>query len=448
MSASNKPKIAIIGAGLAGLTAALRLHQKNYDVTLYEARERVGGRVFTILMKNIDGTESIVEVGGQNITDGGEAANLLKLARELGLKIKTKEVTLSSLVHWEGEYIDFQSLLNQLNLAPQEINSCIDSAVPSSSSMADLLEKLFSRHPCLKMALETKLTAYEGVPVKNQSLYHNIDTLKCMLKGGLSPAHEQLNSNLSKIIVKTIEGGNAQLPLKIAAQLDDKLRLNKALRTVKSHDNQIELQFHDGAVACYDKVIMAIPASVYGDIVFEDSLLPKSRLQKFSKIGYGKNYKVFTPIHIPPNKTHRSIVTNQQVSFFNDDEKVMVMYCGQPLNSISEEITIVQNGYGIHGDHALRHCIIKDQHFCLHTEIATHSWADDPYAKGSYSGYCVELSQELDKRIDYKEISIKEIFEPINDRLFFIGEHTTLLEEIGTMEAAVESAERIAKIFP
>lgn len=41
----KKTKIAVIGAGLADLTAALRLCQKNHEVTVYEARNRVGGRI-------------------------------------------------------------------------------------------------------------------------------------------------------------------------------------------------------------------------------------------------------------------------------------------------------------------------------------------------------------------------------------------------------------------
>ena len=38
-------KVAIIGAGLAGLTAAIYLERNGSDVTVYEANDRVGGRV-------------------------------------------------------------------------------------------------------------------------------------------------------------------------------------------------------------------------------------------------------------------------------------------------------------------------------------------------------------------------------------------------------------------
>src|SRR5690348_12444122 len=43
-----RPSVAVIGAGMAGLVAAHELRRAGYDVTILEAQQRVGGRVFTL----------------------------------------------------------------------------------------------------------------------------------------------------------------------------------------------------------------------------------------------------------------------------------------------------------------------------------------------------------------------------------------------------------------
>ena len=48
MPGEPRGNVAVIGAGLAGLTAAYRLRQRGFDVTVFETRDRVGGRVWTI----------------------------------------------------------------------------------------------------------------------------------------------------------------------------------------------------------------------------------------------------------------------------------------------------------------------------------------------------------------------------------------------------------------
>jgi monoamine oxidase len=48
-AASNKKRIVVIGAGLAGLTAARELQRQGHEVVVIEARERIGGRIWTSL---------------------------------------------------------------------------------------------------------------------------------------------------------------------------------------------------------------------------------------------------------------------------------------------------------------------------------------------------------------------------------------------------------------
>ena len=47
-------KVVILGAGVAGLSAAYELTRAGYDCTVLEARERVGGRNFTVRRGSVD----------------------------------------------------------------------------------------------------------------------------------------------------------------------------------------------------------------------------------------------------------------------------------------------------------------------------------------------------------------------------------------------------------
>src|SRR5579885_1199150 len=78
--ASTKTDVVVIGAGASGLAAARALDERGYDVVVLEARERIGGRVFTHRDRN---TPVPVELGAEFIH--GSAAETEKILHEARL---------------------------------------------------------------------------------------------------------------------------------------------------------------------------------------------------------------------------------------------------------------------------------------------------------------------------------------------------------------------------
>ena len=74
--------VVVAGAGLAGLSAARALEARGAAVTVVEARDRVGGRVYTV--RTGFGARQHAEAGGDLIESGQQ--HILALSRELGLK--------------------------------------------------------------------------------------------------------------------------------------------------------------------------------------------------------------------------------------------------------------------------------------------------------------------------------------------------------------------------
>ncbi len=92
----------VVGAGLAGLSAAYELSQAGHDVTILEARTRPGGRVFTMREPFADGLYA--EAGAMQVFDSHPWT--MKYIKLFGLELDPiKPSGLSSIVYMEGKRI-------------------------------------------------------------------------------------------------------------------------------------------------------------------------------------------------------------------------------------------------------------------------------------------------------------------------------------------------------
>jgi monoamine oxidase len=131
--AGSKPRVVILGAGFAGLAAGYRLGQRNFDVTVLEARNRIGGRVFSY---EIDKNEKLViELGAEWV--GASHTRIHEMCREFGLELENNQFDTHLI--YSGHYYPkgnwdysaewrktFQTILNEYSQFTEEDKKKLD----------------------------------------------------------------------------------------------------------------------------------------------------------------------------------------------------------------------------------------------------------------------------------------------------------------------------------
>ncbi len=256
---------------------------------------------------------------------------------------------------------------------------------------------------------------------------------------------------------KVVRGGNALLAEKMKEKLHDRITLGKPLRALeKTPENSYKLIFSGELTVEAERVVLAFPCSVYQDIDFGPEVLLHSRLQQIKSVSYGEHAKIFVPVHIPENVD--GIYVNDRFGTYSmATPNIVTMYY---LNHHTSFIPLtLQQVFKrdlsflemVYQDRLISHHQItyaRCEHFTSYQGALGYNWFYDPYSRGSYS--CMAAGQEVlfSSTTEYKGEAAKTLFYPIDNRLFFAGEHASILVNVtGTMEAAVEAGERTARMI-
>lgn len=114
----SRPTAAVVGSGVAGLTAA-HLLQRRYDVTLFEADSRTGGHAHTHELPTSDGGVAGVD-SGFIVHNERTYPNLLRLFAELGVATQPSDMSMS--VRCEGCGLEYAGARKLGGLFPQASN--------------------------------------------------------------------------------------------------------------------------------------------------------------------------------------------------------------------------------------------------------------------------------------------------------------------------------------
>ena len=416
--------VIVIGAGASGLYAAQQFLNKNIDVKVLEASDRYGGRIrlrkefFDFPME--EGADWIY--GNNNIwytTVENSGATLIDYP-------DNPVYTLDGVVKAESELtndVDFLSAMAFINDIPNYNGP--DLTMVNAVFSAGLQPRV--HHIVDAITSNERGTSFESVSIKGVS-----DGEKAWADGD----GRFFSSNHA--LVNLIGGAFSQV-------VSDHLIINTPIVQVDYSDiNLIRLTDAEGNIHECTILIVTVPVAVLkaGDINFVPNL-PINTTSAMNRIGMDIGYKVMLGFYVNFwGKEVSSIYTDGVAPEYyapgkgrslNDENRLLsALIMGKQAEALAgkTDLEIIQL---LLADLDLLYDGEASQQFDESTTYVTN-WGDMQYIKGVKSYPLVSGTG-----------AAEEYARPINDRLFFAGEATALNGNYGTVQGALESAERVVK---
>ncbi|HWD41139.1 MAG TPA: NAD(P)/FAD-dependent oxidoreductase [Fimbriimonas sp.] len=294
------PKVVIVGAGVAGLTAAWYLKKGGISADIYEASCRVGGRIWTVA--NQFGLGTTTELGGEFIDSGhktmlhlAKAFNLdtidLESPSEAGLRetyffggrerteseIVTAFQPLAAKIAADANKVKFKDYLHFNKRAETIDNTPLDEyfkQIGATGWLNDLLTVAY-------------VTEY-GLDAGQQSALNFV----FLVGTDTSDGFKEFGESDQRFKIK---GGNQRVTDALAATLDEEIHVENELTALADANGGYRLSFKraNGSVhdVSADYIILALPFSTLRQVDIT-AALPDVKRKAINDIAYGQNIKV------------------------------------------------------------------------------------------------------------------------------------------------------------
>jgi monoamine oxidase len=445
--AKRKPgqtDVIVLGAGVSGLHSAWLLEQQGLSVTMLEARQRVGGRVFTLLDQ-----PGYPEMGFNSMAEGYgrglDAAQRVGLEmQEVGARFRLGPPPLL--------YIGGQALTRQDwakfpgNPFPESMKQwlpgeVVGRLVAERTRLSDWTGWYDKSNASLDISLNEFLRA-QGLSDAAIHLANDIAPYYGTDAWDVSALMLEFNDGFIKAQVAAgprslaVKGGNSRLPQGMAALLKGDVLLGKEVVGIADNGAEIAVTCADGMRFSAGKVICSLPFSALRNVRIEPGL-SGLQAQAVARLGYQALSMIFVTATAP---------------FWADDGLAPGMWTDGPLGNVmpqrfgatDEEITgfIVQaRGNLAHywdrmgRDEAMAMVVAQIERLrpAARGKVRAHSyfsWAQERYNGGDVSFLAPG------------QVSFVEDMARPSGRLHFCGEHTAVAAR--GLEGALESAERAA----
>jgi monoamine oxidase len=375
---------AVVGAGFAGLAAADALAGSGHDVTVFEARDRVGGRVHSRTLD--DG--ATIELGAEFILPGHDV--LRATAERLKLPLYEKGT----------RYGDREP---RPPVRREELVQAIARLRDArEGTVASALEGL-QLPPAVRDALIARVEISTAYPASDQAASVLADSGTAF---GDFPSHG-------------IAGGNQRLATALARDL--RVNVNAAVRRVTWTEHGVRVHDDD-----FDACVLAVPASVMDAIEF-DPPLPERKQHALDGARYGDAAKLFLQLTAPAEPSATLAVRDRFWAY------TQLAPDGSPLPVLAA-FAGTRDGVDALNAQAVRD--LRPDLTFSDDEPVLSTWHDDPWVRAAYSARSVASPLED-----------AALAEPVGP-LAFAGEHTAgewhaLME--GALRSGLRAADDVAR---
>lgn len=402
----TSPSTVVIGAGLSGLAAALRLQDEGVSVTVLEARDRVGGRVWTETLANGDP----VELGAEWVMqDDDELAELarrfaLELA-ESGIDYRRREArgSLSASVVEQDRFL----------VTADEARSRVSDADAVSLTLGTFLGSVDgdeSARACVRMRLQGTIGA-------------DLDGIALRTADG-----ERAFSNAPARYFR-FAAGNQRLPEAMAAAIPD-VRLGVKVQSIEHAHEGVTVRAGREVIRA-DAAVVAVPVRIAHRLRYEPAL-PDDLAVALRQLPMGVASKLAVALEdVPALRSVQSSVLPFWCWAANGaggaPRRTLTSFAGSELAQEG-----LRTGTGEAGPwlSALAE-LNPDLRFAGSPLLKT--WANDELTLGAYSAR------------DNRSFDRADQFQRRVGRLCFAGEHTAGPEHYATMNGALLSGARAAR---
>ncbi|MFZ0323598.1 MAG: NAD(P)/FAD-dependent oxidoreductase [Actinomycetes bacterium] len=396
-------RVVVVGAGFAGLMAASDVRRFGHDVVVLEARNRVGGRVWSEELVEGD-PRTVIERGAEFVLDGYLV--MRETLADLGLDLADMGMS-----YYERRPVGGSPTSHA---AMAEVARNFSRAAGSAAehrSIADVVEGL-GADPAASAAFLSRVSVTSGVDASRLAAWGAEE-----VTGAFEPKPSW-----------RVAGGNQQLATGLARRLGDVVYLGCPALAIRHDAHQVVVSTETGVVTA-DAAIVCVPMAVLRTL--DISPVPDRVREAWARAGIGHNAKLHVPLL---TQTGAGAVQNVPERFWtwtaadgSGDVQPVLHAFGGTESALAE--LDVANGPKTWARRvaALRPELSVD----LERAVLT-TWNDDPWAGESYSATTLQVHREDD-----------ELVAQAFGRVHVAGEHTAG-DWAGLMEGALRTGRRAA----